>query len=401
MRKTLKYILIVIMLEMACGCWVDKEPASVFVEDFAISLRYEDYGSAIPFPQALKVNLTNTTEQYTYYFESESDGSVNVSSVMSGHYTVVVSGSVNDVQVAGYIGDLVLNLGERTPRVTIDLCKVTPSSVIFKELYYAGSPTPSGGTYRNDNFYSIVNNTSEPKDISRLYVAATEHYGGFGETGPLWPGETVGNYKSVYLKSVWKIVDDNEPYWLAPGATAVIATMAAPHNKDKDYNLSCPVDLSSADFEAYVPDPENKYPDFPARNMKMAFWPDYGYLWRISVFGQGMVLLEASPEQFEAFERVVLPETFWDPFESEEYWHCLKVPNSFVVDAVDLIQNEMVTNTKRFAPELDAGFAALGRTYMGESVVRKVLQVVDGRKVYQDSNNSTVDFVVNSKPLSE
>ena len=94
-----------------------------------------------------------------------------------------------------------------------------------------------------------------------------ENYGGLGEAGPLWPGETAGAYKNVYLQSVWKIVEGNGKREVQPGETIVIATMAAPHNKDASYNPASPVDLSNADYEAYVVDPENKYPDLPAPNM--------------------------------------------------------------------------------------------------------------------------------------
>lgn len=401
MRRIINNICLCALPCIVSACWVDPEPESFFVPDFEIVMSNDRYGKDNNYPEPLELLLTNTTEQFSYSFESRRDGVAEISGVMPGHYTVNVSGQADGAALAGYLGDLVLNLGEQPQGIVVEMCKVAPSSIIFKELYYAGSPTPTGGTYRNDNFYSIVNNSAEPVDISDLYIAATEHYGGFGETGPLWPGEAVGRYSSVYLKSVWKIVDGDEPYFLAPGSTAVIATMAVGHNQDKAFNLSSPVDLSNADFEAYVPDPENKYPDYEARNMKMAFWPDFAHLWRISVFGQGMVLLRAGEEEFAAFERVMLPETFQDPFESEEYWQCLKVPNSYVVDAVDLIQNAQVTNTKRFSPELDAGFATVGRTYCSTSVIRKVIQVVDGRKVYRDTNNSTSDFIVNQKPLSE
>lgn len=160
------------------------------------------------------------------------------------------------------------------------------------------------------------------------------------------------------------------------------------------------MDLSNADYEAYVVDPENKYPDLPAPNMEMAFWPDYAYLWRSGVFGQSMVLVKASREEFAAFEQVMLPETFQDPFESEEYWKCLKVPYEYVTDAVDIIQNEMATSTKRFSPKIDAGYATVGKTYCGCSVRRKTISTVGIPKL-MDTNNSTVDFEVNTKPLSE
>ncbi len=396
-----KHILILIFAaSVSLSCWRDRIPDSQFIGDFAIQLVYGEYGVSESFPEPMAVSMTNTTEQYTYDFTSQTDGRVIVSGVMPGHYTVTVSGKLDDRNLAGFVSSMVLTLGEEYGDKEITLFAVASNPVIFKELYYAGSPTPTSGTYRNDNFFSIYNNSDSPVDISDLYIGMNENYGGLGEAGPIWPGETSGEYRNVYLKSVWKIVDGKAGYVMQPGQTAVIATMAAPHNMDSQYNPSSPVDLSGADFEAYVQDPENKYPDLPARNMEMAFWPDYSYLWRSGVFGQGMVLVKASADEFASFERVVLPETFQDPFESEEYWECLKVPYSHVVDAVDLIQNEMATVTKRFSPELDAGYATVGKTYCGYSVRRKAIPSA-GQEILQDTNNSTADFEINTRPLAE
>ncbi|MEG1838170.1 MAG: DUF4876 domain-containing protein, partial [Bacteroidaceae bacterium] len=108
-----------------------------------------------------------------------------------------------------------------------------------------------------------------------------------------------------------------------------------------------------------------------------------------------------SKSEFSQFETVTLPESLQDPFESEEYWLCKKIPTEYVIDAVDLIQNKTTTITKRFPPVLDSGFATVASTYGGVSVVRKVLSTEGNRIIYQDTNNSTEDFEVNDKPLSK
>lgn len=118
------------------------------------------------------------------------------------------------------------------------------------------------------------------------------------------------------------------------------------------------------------------------------------------VFGCGMVLFRATEEEFGSFPTVTLPEEFQDPFEDEQYWLCRKVPVEFVCDAVDIIQNETVTNTKRFSPVLDAGFAATGEIYCGKSIIRKTIQDAEGRILLKDTNNSTEDFEINITPLS-
>lgn len=402
MKRRVSYILLALCMVLLNSCWTDPVPENCFVPSFRILLAWGDYGNGKDFSEEASLVLTNTTEQYTYNLKAAIDGSVSVDGIMPGNYTINVSASADGKPLAGFVSDVIFTVNDKPADLTLSLFAVSTSPVIFKELYYAGSLTPAGVYYRNDNFYSIVNNTADPVDIGDLYIGMTENFGGLGETGPLWPGEVQGQYGSVYLKSLWKIVPYGDTFVMDPGSTAVIATMAAAHNKDASFNLNSPVDLSSADFEAYVPDPENRYPDFEAKNMSMVFWPAYSFLWRMGVFGQGMVLVKASDEDFLKFDRVTLPSTFWDPFEIEEYWDCLKIPNSYVVDAVDLIQNEMVTNTKKFSPEVDAGYATVGKIYAGISVIRRVLKTeTGGRKVYKDTNNSTADFIINEKPLSE
>ncbi len=394
------------------SCRKDSEPVSQFVDELEVHLTYDIFGTERVFSNSLRLTLVNNTEQFTYVFNSDEWGRVKVSGIMPGQYTMNVSGKLTaqeaallrdgaseDVSLAGFLAGLTLRLGGDNEIPSPELFIVANNPLIFKEIYYAGSRTKSGGSYRNDNFYSVYNNSDTRQDISDLYIAMCENFGGLGETGPLWPGEQAGNYKNAYLQSVWKVTGGDEPVYMEPGQTIVIATMAAPHNTDASYNLASPVDLSGADYEAYVPDPENRYPDFDAPNMELAFWPDYSYLWRSGVFGQGMVLVRASREQFAAFETVRLPETFQDPFENEEYWLCKKVPYEFISDAVDVIQNPTVTNTKRFAPTLDSGFASVGETYGGKSVVRKTLPS-SGRVILQDTNNSTEDFEINYHPLS-
>lgn len=398
-RRHILYIIAVLAMTFPVSCRRDGIPQSVFVGDFTIHLRYGEYGVQTEFPEPLGVTMINNTEQISYSFESDLWGNVLVSGVLPGNYTVNISGSVSEGWgVTGFMSGLALRLGEQAEDLVPELFRTTTSPVVFREIYYAGSETPTGGSYRNDNFYTICNNSSVVQDISDLYIGMCENYGGLGETGPLWPGEEPGNYSHVYLQSVWKIVAGDAHAELAPGEVITIATMAAPHNRDEAYNPASPVDLSDADYEAYVTDPENKYPDFDAPNMELAFWPSYAYLWRMGVFGQGMVLVKATRDEFAGFETVTLPETFQDPFESDEYWLCKKVPNEFVMDAVDIIQNSTVSNTKRFSPALDSGFATVGDTYCGKSIIRRTAGGSDG--ILMDTNNSSVDFEINDHPLS-
>ena len=76
----------------------------------------------------------------------------------------------------------------------------------------------------------------------------------------------------------------------------------------------------------------------------------------------------------------------------------IRLSNSEVLDAVDLGNPETI-KAKTISSSLDLGFTYCSSTYNGKSVRRKVSHVeADGRVVYQDTNNSTVDFIPNAEP---
>lgn len=416
MKEYINRILLLCLAVIVCtACKEDTASESPYVKTFEIHLSYGIFGTETPYSQPLVITLTNNSEQISYTKQTDKWGKLTLEKLLPGEYTINATGALSADEVAqitgeedakaanlvAFLSNVNLRINEEPQLNDLKLVSSLTSTLIFKELYYSGSRTPSSGTYRNDGFYSVYNNSTQPVLLNNLYIGNVEHYGTMNSPGPLWPNEEQGNYQNVYIRTLWKVVAGDEAVMLNGGESIVIAVMAAPHNKDGQFNLNSPVDLSKADYEAYSNDPANNYTDYDAPNMRLIFWPDYSYLWRISVFGQGMVLVSASADEVESFETVTLPETFQDPFEDEEYWLCKKVPLKYVIDAVDLIQNATSTNTKRFPPALDSGFTTTDGIYMGRSVIRKVKSIENGVTIYQDTNNSTDDFEINEVPLSK
>lgn len=410
--KKIYYILpLLTLIMLLVSCKKDEASESIFVEPLVFHFKYDKFGDTKPFTNAFNVSVVNTTEQITVRYETDLWGKLTLDELLPGEYTISINGKLTIDEVSeitgepatagfglgGFISNVKLKLGT-TVMLDIPIKADVPSALIFKELYYCGSKTPAGINYRNDNFYTIHNNSNLPIELNNIYIGNVENY---GTTGLLWPGEIVGNYTNVYAQVLWKIVADDTQTILAPGQSIVIATMGAPHNQEDRLNPNSPVDLSGADYEAYNDDPENTYTNYPAKNMKRAFWPDYGDLWKISVFGRGMILVEATEEEFSQFETVLLPEQFWSGGERYDYWYCKKIPYDYVIDAVDLIENNTTTNSKRFNQPLDNGFATVAGTYTGKSVIRKVDKTVGEITYYKDTNNSTEDFEINDKPLSK
>ncbi|MDO5570448.1 MAG: DUF4876 domain-containing protein [Bacteroidales bacterium] len=415
MIRKVFYILLTISLCLFFSCQRDTEGVDSYISPIKLHLVYKQIGENLEYTNVPKISLVNNTEQITYTFYADKKGNVILEKLLPGEYTINVTSSLTAQEMAlvtenpeaqegtlsGFLANVKMRLGSQPDLSSLLLMVSSSNPVIIKELYYAGSRTPSNMTYRNDGFYTIHNNSLDDVKLNDYYIASVENFGGKGIAGPQWPGEETGNYKNIYAMTIWKIVSSNSSYYLKGGEDATIAVMAAPHNKNADYNLNSPVDLSNADFEAYISNPSNSYPDFQAQNMKLIFWPSFSYLWRISVFGQGIVLIKATEEEMNSFETVTLPESFQDPFEDEEYWLCKKIPNKYIVDAVDLSENKSSTVSKRFPPVLDAGVASVEATYNSKSVIRKVQKQEGDFIIYQDTNNSSEDFEINDNPLSK
>jgi archaellum component FlaF (FlaF/FlaG flagellin family) len=75
-----------------------------------------------------------------------------------------------------------------------------------------------------------------------------------------------------------------------------------------------------------------------------------------------------------------------------------RVPNALVVDAFEALQNGNSGAYKRVPAALDAGFVFASGTYTSQSARRKVATTIGGRRVLQDTNNSSNDFDIITPP---
>ena len=82
-----------------------------------------------------------------------------------------------------------------------------------------------------------------------------------------------------------------------------------------------------------------------------------------------------------------------DPVKPNASQKFLMIHKDWVIDGVECVTSASKAN-KRIPNNIDAGFTYIPTSYLGNSVCRKVDEVVDGRTIYMDSNNSSEDFEV-------
>jgi hypothetical protein len=255
--------------------------------------------------------------------------------------------------------------------------------LVIEEVYYTGSLTPSGGTYFSDQFTELYNNSTDTIYLDGLLIADV-----FGVSGQINPTNVPTPFQSdpnsVYVSSIWQIPGSGRQRPLAPGQSVVIAQDGINHRSDPNGNPASPVDLADADWETYNERPDGRDLDSPSVPNLTRIVHRGGFDWLLTVFGPGVVIFRSN--NVAALDTVLVPGTT-STFRT-------RVPNSAVIDAFEALQNGNSGAYKRIPAALDAGFVFASGTYTSQSARRKTARFVGTRRVLQDTNNSTNDFII-------
>lgn len=337
----------------------------------------------------VKVKLTNENEKVSYSAPMIG-GKAHISGVLPGIYSINISGKTEgpDGQVSYPNGSLLnFPLLESKSEVELDVVNGRLSPLVFKEIYYCGSPK----RYFRDQFYEIYNNSDEVCFLDGLYFCVL--YPGKATTKlPIWPKEDAGKY--LYTDRVWRFPGTGEEYPLKPGESCVISQFAANHQLSI-YNPNSPIDGSSSEFEFNMFN--KKFPDQPAYDMIHIFNDGKEAMGRVpqyltTIFGGAYVLFKVPKgENYDPVNDPSLQAK--DLSDKKRNTIYAKIPVEYVLDGVEAVSKETEINAKRMPSFIDAGITYVGNTYIALGVARKKIgQRPDGTPLLQDTNNSTNDF---------
>lgn len=237
--------------------------------------------------------------------------------------------------------------------------------VLLSQVYYSGAvPTAGAERYYADQFVEIVNASSDVLDLSGMMLG--DAYGAAGEINPGMRPDSYAQDKPnrVVFSSLWRLP---EGVTLAPEARLVVAHDGANHRPFSD------MELSGADFEAYVEASGMDVDSPTVSNLEVVMY-NGGFDWLVPVFGASLVLVEAGTSVGE---------------EAGPFGPLPRVRSDAVLDGVDALMDADSGGFKRLPPTVDAGFAHVEGTYVGQALHRRQ---VDGR--WQDTDDSAVDFTV-------
>ena len=276
------------------------------------------------------------------------------------------------------------------------------SPLVIKEIYCGGcTKYPQEGTYAVDKYIILHNNDSETYYLDGLCFGVIEPYNATASN--VWIGSNPATGETVYPdfvpigECVWQFGGSGSDFPLAKGEDAVIAINGAIDHTQQYPNS---VDLSDADFVCYSPlyytnttyhpAPSDKISPSHYLNVVKKVGPANGY--PLSQTSPGAVIFRAKDcdiAEFVERDGVVVEKP------GAATIKVVKIPVSWILDAVEVFDGSSSQNRKRFSPSLDAGYVYLSKTYLGHSIMRRYDEQAsadEGFAIYVDTNNSTNDF---------
>ena len=262
--------------------------------------------------------------------------------------------------------------------------------LVIGKIYFAGSTYEgTNRAYTAGQYLELYNQSGQEIDISGLCLALTE------TDNP--QAYTLDNLHEAYadtmlvVKQIFRIPDEG-PRTVQPGGSVLITNSAVDHT---DVSVFEP-NLLDAEFEAK--DSRGRIQNNPATTALEMLFCTYSGMSYINFQNNGLmgVVIFRTDESIDDWPLVYAY--------GKERGNMFKLmPKRYVIDGVECLTNKASTgpdvSMKRLYSDIDAGYtyinATSGRT--GEVVCRRVARVTaDGRKILQDTNNSSADFYVST-----
>lgn len=340
-----------------------------------------------------KVIFSNLQKNYAVTTYTDSEGKVAITNVEPGFYRVQLSHIFeNDLGITFYVNGLksydIFSSLEDTVHISVSASK----SFVIKEFYYSGCLTPSGNAYSADQFVEIYNNSNETLYVDGMSLIEHESYG-------LEPNYWSWMKDSIVCRMIWTIPGEGTDYPVEPGRSVVLARDAFDHKSDPLGNPLCPVDMGHADFEFFVysatgADIDGAYSTNLIEDLFTFRGTDVSFHVR---GGSAIALVQIPGNNAERKEYIANNLVLKGGVTSTRFYG--RIPNDWVIDAVEVVFDEAHAVWKRFPIELDAGYTYNpSGSRSGLSLQRKIKEVIDGRVIYQDTNNSVDDFIKGTVP---
>lgn len=438
--KRIIFLSSLFMLCLAAGCkkdqGLDAKPVSMSV---ALSFDEQIRDFNLPLQNA-EITATNLLTGQTSKGIADAQGVVNFGSLTQGVYDVTATLSIaadkyNSITQTTVNDDVIFNgslsnqsISSENTQLTLVLKSGRLGGWVIKQLYYAGSDQKNGAIFR-DQFIEIYNNSTEVMYADSLCFGQVEGNataitkidqskgiyqasGQFDWSKSIGNGIARANEDYLYAASLYRVPSDGtgKKYPVQPGGSIIIAQNAQNHKvswagNGSVYNVGDPgltVDLSKADFEAYLVDylkitkGTTKSFASDADNLgitNLDVIAEYSNDMIFDNLGREGIIVFKTSKDLKQFELIPQPDVKAIT-SSTKYKIRLPLADLTLFDALEIQPASADARIpKKFTDDLDAGFTFVpGGSYSSQSVIRKTGKIVAGRRVLMDTNNSSNDF---------
>ncbi|UOB16061.1 DUF4876 domain-containing protein [Abyssalbus ytuae] len=393
MGKQTKFLFLTIMVLFFTACSDDDNVAQTYTA--TVTVTYPNgYDESVA--EGITVTITHSLSGSFYSAITDASGTATFEELEAGIYEVSAVGETEEFALNGVLDGVTVS-ADASFEITLEATALE-GGLVFKEIYYTGSKTLEDGSYYSDQFHEIYNNSDETIYLDGLCIGLLNPT---SSSESVWvdnEGELMNELPLQF--HVWYIPGDGDDYPLEARTSIVIAQDGIDHQTDEAGNPNSPVNLGSANWETYCGDiNDGKDADAPGvPNLSMMFTTSTTmYDWLHSVFGSAVVIFRL-PEGTDPVTWAEDPANLMTKPGSTSTTEYLMVPKDYVIDAVEVVRVEEEKRYKRLPSDLDAGKVWCSGTYVSESIRRKVKQIIDGKVIYQDTNNSSEDFLGSQTP---
>ncbi len=271
---------------------------------------------------------------------------------------------------------------------------IETDDLIIAEIFFTGTLQASGNQYYGDDYVKLYNNTDHVIYADGLTFFESK----FTTTQKYEHTPDIMN-QAMNVQALYTIPGNGTEHPVNPGEYLLLADTGIDHRVSNPNSF----DLSHADFEWYdvSTSPTNidiDSPTVPNLDKWYCYTLSYFILHNRGFKAYGIARIPIDRDTYLKnyqydydYTLVTVAGTF--PMSAQSY----QIPNDWIVDVVTCsVASDYAWNV--CAPSLDCGWTHCGtidkdKTRYFHSVRRKLLRIEDdGRVVFKDTNNSTVDF---------
>ena len=345
----------------------------------------------------------------------------------NGLNTFIYNGVLSNIAVSDSCDD--------SQVIQLSLTESKSSQLVIKELYVGGIQKDDGsGTFQNDGYIIIYNNSNSPADIGNVGIATIAPYNSQGRNDYYGTDGKLSYESEGWIPAAQAVWYFQQNYTIQPGQQMVIATGNAVNitpTHSKSINFDNPSYFATYDLTTFTNAGRYVSPaaSIPTSQHLKAVKYGAGNGWALSVISPGLFIFNPTNTTPSVFANDVSQTSTILGYTNR------KVPVDWVVDGVEAYALDVTTNQKRFPAKIDAGYVhhingqgytiyrnvdkpateaiegnaaklvygyQLGTTNIGGSTdpsgIDAEASIKNGaRIIYKDTNNSSNDFHMRSK----